>query len=109
MMFAIIRLLKTYYDHKIMAEGENNDEKDIHPKYTKVTVTCSTEIRSKAVQPPRKSRRYPANCHPFYTGKQFIAAAGRIDNSTNATTSKTLSENKDKRAILYGFFYRCFV
>lgn len=57
-------------------------KKDIHPKYNKITVTCTTcgnvfetgsisdEIRVDTC----------ANCHPFYTGKQkFAQAAGQVD------------------------------
>lgn len=57
-------------------------KKGIHPKYKKVTVTCTTcgttfesgsileEIRVDSC----------SKCHPFYTGEQkFTQAAGRVE------------------------------
>jgi len=57
-------------------------KKGIHPKYHKVTVTCSTCGNTFETGSTSKEIKVDtcANCHPFYTGKQkFIAAAGRID------------------------------
>jgi large subunit ribosomal protein L31 len=57
-------------------------KKDIHPKYNKITVTCSTCGNTFETGSTSKEVRVDtcSNCHPFYTGKQkFIAAAGRID------------------------------
>lgn len=54
----------------------------IHPKYQKITVTCSTCGNTFETGSTAKEVRVDtcSNCHPFYTGKQkFIAAAGRID------------------------------
>lgn len=57
-------------------------KKDIHPKYHKVTVTCTTCGNTFETGSTSKEVKVDicANCHPFYTGKQkFFAAAGRID------------------------------
>lgn len=57
-------------------------KKDIHPKYNKITVTCTTcgnVFESGSVS---KEIRVDtcSNCHPFYTGKQkFAQAAGQVD------------------------------
>ncbi len=64
-----------------MAEGENM-KKDIHPKYYKVKVTCTTCGNTFETGSTMKELKVDtcSNCHPFYTGKQkFVAAAGRID------------------------------
>lgn len=82
-MSVIIRLLKTYYEKKIMAEGEYTTMKQgIHPKYHTVTVTCSTCGNTFETGSTAKEIKVDtcSNCHPFYTGKQkTIQAAGRID------------------------------
>ena len=56
-------------------------KKDIHPKYTKTTITCACgnviETRSTA-----KNIRVEicSNCHPFFTGKQkLIDTGGRVE------------------------------
>ncbi|MFO1282626.1 MAG: 50S ribosomal protein L31 [Burkholderiales bacterium] len=54
----------------------------IHPKYDKITVTCSCgntfETRSSVVKPLHIE--VCSVCHPFYTGKQKVMdTAGRID------------------------------
>ncbi len=57
-------------------------KKGIHPKYHKVTVTCTTCGNTFETGTTAKDIKVDtcSNCHPFYTGKQkFIAAAGRID------------------------------
>ncbi len=56
---------------------------DIHPKYEKVTVTCSCgntfETRSTLGRDELNIEVCSA-CHPFYTGKQKIVdTAGRVD------------------------------
>ncbi|MBQ1810755.1 MAG: 50S ribosomal protein L31 [Erysipelotrichaceae bacterium] len=56
---------------------------NIHPKYKKVTVTCTScgatfETGSTIGGDIRVDTC--SNCHPFYTGRQrFAAAAGRIE------------------------------
>ena len=55
---------------------------DIHPKYEKVTITCSCgytfETRSTAGQDLHVE--ICSNCHPFFTGKQRIVdTAGQVD------------------------------
>jgi large subunit ribosomal protein L31 len=55
---------------------------NIHPKYGKITVTCSTCGNTFESGSTAKEIRVDtcANCHPFFTGKQkFAAADGRID------------------------------
>jgi large subunit ribosomal protein L31 len=56
---------------------------DIHPKYQKVTVTCSCgssfETRS-TVGKDELHIEVCAQCHPFYTGKQkMVDTGGRVD------------------------------
>lgn len=54
----------------------------IHPKYFKVTVTCTTCGNTFETGSTSKELRVDtcSNCHPFFTGKQkFTAADGRID------------------------------
>jgi large subunit ribosomal protein L31 len=65
-----------------MAEGDIVMKANIHPKYGKITVTCSTCGNTFESGSTAKEIRVDtcANCHPFFTGKQkFAAADGRID------------------------------
>jgi large subunit ribosomal protein L31 len=53
----------------------------IHPKYEKVTVTCScgNVIETRSTKPDLQAH-ICSKCHPFYTGKQRqIAKEGRIE------------------------------
>ncbi len=53
----------------------------IHPKYEKVTVTCScgNTFETKSTNQELKVE-ICSNCHPFYTGKQrALTKAGRIE------------------------------
>jgi large subunit ribosomal protein L31 len=57
-------------------------KKGIHPKYQKVTVTCTTCGTVFETGSTSKEVRVDTcnNCHPFYTGKQrFTQADGRVD------------------------------
>jgi large subunit ribosomal protein L31 len=57
-------------------------KKGIHPKYQKVTVTCTTCGTVFETGSTLKEVRVDTcnNCHPFYTGKQrFTQADGRVD------------------------------
>jgi large subunit ribosomal protein L31 len=57
-------------------------KKGIHPKYQKVTVTCTTCGSTFETGSTLKDVRVDTcnNCHPFYTGKQrFTQADGRVD------------------------------
>ncbi len=54
----------------------------LHPKYQKITVTCTSCGATFETGSTAKEIRVDtcANCHPFYTGQQkFIAAAGRVE------------------------------
>lgn len=54
----------------------------IHPKYNKVTITCSTCGTTFESGSVLKDIRVDtcSKCHPFYTGKQkFVQAAGRVE------------------------------
>ncbi|WP_423364469.1 50S ribosomal protein L31 [Mycoplasma sp. P36-A1] len=57
-------------------------QKDIQPKYNRVTVTCTTcgnTFESGSVKDEIKVDTC-SQCHPFYTGRQrFASAAGRIE------------------------------
>ncbi len=67
---------------KIMAEGATNMKKDIHPKYNKVSVVCTTCGNTFETGSVLKEVRVDtcSNCHPFYTGKQKHASAdGRVE------------------------------
>lgn len=61
---------------------ENSMKEGIHPKYNKVTVTCTScgaTFESGSVKDEIRVDTC-SNCHPFYTGKQrFAAAAGRVE------------------------------
>jgi len=65
-----------------MAEGVKEMKKGIHPKYNKVTVTCSTCGNTFESGSVLKEIRVDtcSNCHPFYTGEQkFVQSAGRVE------------------------------
>jgi large subunit ribosomal protein L31 len=54
----------------------------LHPKYQKITVTCTSCGATFETGSTAKEIRVDtcANCHPFYTGQQkFVAAAGRVE------------------------------
>ncbi|OLA09551.1 MAG: 50S ribosomal protein L31 [Coprobacillus sp. 28_7] len=54
-------------------------KKDIHPKYQKVTVVCTTCGNTFESGSTLKELRVD-KCHPFYTGEQkFVQAAGRVE------------------------------
>ncbi|MDR3215625.1 MAG: 50S ribosomal protein L31 [Bacilli bacterium] len=57
-------------------------KKDLHPKYFKATVTCSTCGNTFETGSTQESIKVDtcSNCHPFYTGRQrFASAAGRVE------------------------------
>jgi large subunit ribosomal protein L31 len=65
-----------------MAEGEKKMKSKIHPKYNKVTITCTTCGNTFESGSVLKEIRVDScsKCHPFYTGQQkFIQAAGRVE------------------------------
>ena len=62
----------------------------IHPKYEKVTVTCScgNTFETKSTNKELKVE-ICSNCHPFYTGKQrTITKAGRIEKFKSKYSTK---------------------
>ena len=57
-------------------------KKDIHPKYSEITVSCSCGNKFKTHSTIGKdiSIEVCSKCHPFYTGKQKILdTAGRVE------------------------------
>ena len=65
----------------VMAEGEINMKKDIHPeiKDCKVTCACGNTFTCKSTK-DEINVEICSECHPFYTGKQSRASrAGRVD------------------------------
>ncbi|HAV19543.1 MAG TPA: 50S ribosomal protein L31 [Firmicutes bacterium] len=70
-------------------------KKGIHPKYSKVTVTCVTCGTTFETGSTLKEVRVDtcSNCHPFFTGKQrFTQADGRVDRF-----NKKYGLNQDKK------------
>ncbi len=67
---------------RLKAEGSKKMKKDIHPKYYKTKVVCTscgsefeTGSTSKEIKVDTCS-----NCHPFFTGRQrFAQAQGRVE------------------------------
>lgn len=69
-------------------------KKEIHPKYEKVTVTCScgNTFETKSTSKNIEKVEICSNCHPFYTGKQrALAKEGRIQ-KFNQKYSKNTSK-----------------
>jgi large subunit ribosomal protein L31 len=58
-------------------------QKDIHPKYKEIVMTCSCghEFTTRStISKDSLHLDICSNCHPFYTGQQkMIDTAGRID------------------------------
>ncbi len=57
-------------------------KKEIHPKYDKVTVTCScgNTFETRSTGKGITKIDICSNCHPFYTGKQrSINKEGRVE------------------------------
>lgn len=66
----------------------------IHPKYNKITVTCTTCGTTFESGSILKDIRVDtcSKCHPFYTGKQkFVQAAGRVEKF-----NKRLAQKEEK-------------
>ena len=65
----------------VMAEGEKNMKKDIHPEMMDCTVTCACgETFTVKSTKPEISVEVCSKCHPFYTGQQKATQArGRVD------------------------------
>ncbi len=74
-------------------------KKDIHPKYTKVTVTCANCGNAFETRSTRPSIKVDicSNCHPFYTGKQVLVdTAGRVERFQKRFARKTASSSASK-------------
>ncbi|MCP3679719.1 MAG: 50S ribosomal protein L31 [Gammaproteobacteria bacterium] len=57
-------------------------QRDIHPQYNDITVTCScgNTFETRSVLSGELRVEICSNCHPFYTGEQKIVdTAGRVD------------------------------
>lgn len=61
--------------------------KEIHPEYHDITVTCScgnTFVTRSTMKKDSLHLEICSECHPFYTGKQkLIDTAGRVDKFRN--------------------------
>ncbi len=57
-------------------------KKDIHPKYTEISVVCScgNTFKTRSTYGKELHLDVCSACHPFYTGQQKIMdTAGRVD------------------------------
>ena len=65
----------------VMAEGEKNMKKGIHPEVHQCTVTCACgETFTVESTKSEINVEVCSKCHPFYTGKHSRASrAGRVD------------------------------
>ena len=74
---------KTYYGFLINYGGRSvTMKKNIHPKYNKVTVVCTTCGNTFETGSTLKELRVDtcSKCHPFYTGEQkFVQSAGAVE------------------------------
>ncbi|NEX13495.1 MAG: 50S ribosomal protein L31 [Prosthecochloris sp.] len=71
-------------------------KKDIHPKYTTVTVTCANCGNSFETRSTKESIKVDicSNCHPFYTGKQVLVdTAGRVERFKKRFAKKNVSSS----------------
>ncbi len=62
----------------------------IHPEYHPITVKCSCGVElvtGSALQGDSLNIEVCSSCHPYYTGKQKVIAAGMVD-SFNRRFSK---------------------
>ncbi|MDF1644438.1 MAG: 50S ribosomal protein L31 [Pseudomonadales bacterium] len=67
---------------------------DIHPKYEKITATCScgNEIETQSTLCKDIHLDICSSCHPFYTGKQkTVDVGGRVDRFKKRFGSRTTS------------------
>jgi len=87
-----------------MAEGDIVMKANIHPKYGKITVTCSTCGNTFESGSTAKEIRVDtcANCHPFFTGKQNSRQL--MDGSTSLTNVTASKTNKTKKPFRMVFF-----
>lgn len=67
---------------------------DIHPKYEKITATCScgNAIETQSTLCKDIHLDICSSCHPFYTGKQkTVDVGGRVDRFKKRFGSRTTS------------------
>lgn len=65
----------------VMAEGDSNMKKDIHPNYVETKVTCACGNTFTVRSNKEELHLETCNkCHPFYTGVQgAVAKTGRVE------------------------------
>lgn len=70
-------------------------QKEIHPKYSDVTATCScgNKIATRSTLSKDFLIDVCSSCHPFYTGKQkVLESGGRVDRFKKRFGGRTLSK-----------------
>ena len=72
-------------------------KKDIHPKYEKITVTCScgNSFKTSSTICRDLLTDVCAACHPFFTGKQkTLDTAGRVEGFNKKFGNRTMGGKK---------------
>lgn len=70
-------------------------QKEIHPKYSDITATCScgNTIATRSTKAEDFLIDVCSACHPFYTGKQkVLESGGRVDRFKQRFGGRTLSK-----------------
>lgn len=65
--------------------------KDIHPEYNEIAVTCScgNSFKTRSTMKKNLHLEICSECHPFYTGKQkLVDTAGRVEKFRDKYKSK---------------------
>jgi large subunit ribosomal protein L31 len=74
--------------------------KEIHPEYHKITVTCScgnTFVTRSTLAKEKLHVEICSECHPFYTGQQKIVdTAGRVERFRDKYKKKNQQTDKEK-------------
>ena len=77
-------------------------KKDIHPKFSKVMISCSTchfEFESMSTLNKDFKIDTCSSCHPFYTGKQKFANTGRVEKFKSKVLKKDLFNKSAKKLV----------
>jgi len=65
-----------------VARGVKEMNKEIHPDYNEITITCAcgNSFQTRSTVGKDIQVDICSNCHPFYTGKQkYVDTAGRVE------------------------------
>lgn len=75
-------------------------QKDIHPKYEEIKVTCScgNTFTTRSTAGRDLHIEICSNCHPFFTGKQkMVDTAGRVERFRAKYAKNKVQKKKEEK------------